>query len=180
MTKQPLFALIASLPFLRMREKPLLSHAGFLESAAVFIHGRDFDELAALSLTPADGGPSFRKGSFAAKYTAWEYALRQSIRRLRTAKFHLESSMSVRREPAYESDADAAAVRAYAAADPLERERILDAARWDKAEELTVGHTFDLDAVEAYAVKLQIAEKWAKRSAGDPDKNLDSSAAALE
>ena len=179
MTKQPLFALIASLPFLRMREKPQLSHAAFLESAAAFVGGRDLEELAALSLVPADGR-SFRKGSFAAKYTAWEYALRQSIQRLRTAKFHLETASPVRREPAYESDADGAAVRAYAAADPLERERILDAARWDKAEELTVGHTFDFDVVEAYAVKLQIAEKWAKRSAGDPEKNLDSSAAALE
>jgi len=179
MAEQPLYALIASLPFLRMQEKPAVSYGDFLESAAAFVEGQDLEELTALTLIPAKEQPCFRDGSFAAKYTAWENALRQSILRLRTAKFHLENTASAPRDAQFECDADSVAVRAYAA-DPLERERILDAARWDKAEELSSGHVFDLDVVEAFAVKLQIAEKWAKRAAGDPAKNLDSAAAMLE
>ena len=37
----------------------------------------------------------------------------------------------------------------------------------------------DLDQVCAYFIRLQIAEKWAKRTAGDAEKNLDAAAAAL-
>ena len=73
-------------------------------------------------------------------------------------------------------DADAAAVRAYSAADPLERERLLDAARWEKASELTLLHQFDLDVLCAYYLQLQLAEKWARRAAGNAAVNLDEAA----
>lgn len=136
--------------------------------------------MTALSIRPQDGYV-FAEGSFAEKYTVWELALRHSILRLRTQKNQAaQESVAVKREPVFECDADSVAIRAYSAANPLERERILDEARWTKADELTVLHQFDLDVLCAYRIKLEIAEKWSARAAGDPEKNMDLCAAALE
>lgn len=173
-----LYSLISSLPPLSMQEKPAVSREEFLESAAAFMLDREAEMLAALSIVPADD-TVFPEGSFCEQYTRWERALRRSILRIRTARRTDAAEQLAKHADAFECDADSAAVRAYAAADPLERERLLDAARWTKTEELTSGHVFDLDQVCAYFIRLQIAEKWAKRTAGDAEKNLDAAAAAL-
>ena len=45
--------------------------------------------------------------------------------------------------------------------DFVEREHKLDAVRWELTEELAAGRFFDLDALLAYAVKLNILQRWA-------------------
>lgn len=45
--------------------------------------------------------------------------------------------------------------------DFVEREHKMDALRWDLAEELSAGHYFDIDAVLAYVVCLNILQRWA-------------------
>ena len=62
---------------------------------------------------------------------------------------------------------------------PLEREKLLDLARWRKLEELEQGHLFDFDSLGAYRCKLLIAEKWQKRASGIPSENLDRAASAV-
>lgn len=173
-----LYSLLASLPALSMQEKPALTSAAFLEAAEAFVQGKDLEDLRALSLIPAENA-SFSKGSFAADYTAWEMALRSAILRLRTAKRKEALPESGRHELSFECDAESAAQRAYAAADPLEREKILDQARWTKTEELTVRSIYDLNSLGAYRIRLQIAEKWAARKAGDPAANMDAAAERL-
>lgn len=173
-----LYSLLASLPTLSMLEKPAISSDAFLEAAAAFVQGKDLEDLKALSLVPADEN-AFEKDSFAAAYTRWEKALRSAILRLRTAKRKDLTADNCKHELTFECDAESAAVRAYAATDPLEREKVLDQARWLKTEELTVRNIFDLGTLGAYFIRLQIAEKWAARNAGDPVANLDAAAGRL-
>ena len=173
-----LYSLLSSLPALSMLEKPGISSSGFLDAAATFVRGKDLENLQALSLIPAGDTP-FPANSFAARYTAWEMALRSAILRIRTAKRKNMQPENSKHELTFECDAESAAVRAYAAADPLEREKLLDQARWNKTEELTIRNIYDLDCVGAYYIRLQIAEKWAARKAGDPVANLDAAAARL-
>lgn len=49
--------------------------------------------------------------------------------------------------------------RAAGASDPLEASRLLLAAEWNYAEELGVGHTFDVVKIMIYFLKLQLLER---------------------
>jgi hypothetical protein len=44
----------------------------------------------------------------------------------------------------------------------IESEKFLDAARWQRLEELSQGHYFDLGALIVYALKLNILWRWEK------------------
>ncbi|MBO4264399.1 MAG: DUF2764 family protein [Bacteroidales bacterium] len=44
--------------------------------------------------------------------------------------------------------------------DILARERGLDAYLWDKAEEMTLMHVFDLDVILGFTVRLKMAARW--------------------
>ena len=174
-----LYSLLASLPALSMQEKPALTSAAFLEAAEAFVQGKDLEDLRALSLIPAEEN-TFRKGSFAADYTAWEMALRSAILRLRTAKRKEALPESGKHELSFECDAESAAQRAYAAADPLEREKILDNARWSFLDEMELDHYADLDALSIYYRKLLILEKWAQYQKDRAEKNLEETASIVE
>lgn len=120
----------------------------------------------------------FEKGTLAYRYTEFEVALRQSAMKLRAARlgggFAPVPAGSLR----FDSEADRVVHAAYAAANPLERERILDAGRWAKLDELESRRAtaFNFDTVCAYSIRIQIAEKWADRNPGHAEKNLDATA----
>lgn len=177
-----LFSLISSLPALQIFEAPAIDRGDFLLAAQAFLAPDDLAELAELSIAP-DTRKTFRSESFAAKYSTWETAFRHSILKLQLAKHknaEAQNAPPFRRDTTFECDADAAAAHAFSAADPLEREKLLDRARWDKTEELTVNHFFDLDRIQAYFIRLQIAEKWGRRASGDAAANFDAAAEAVE
>ena len=50
--------------------------------------------------------------------------------------------------------------------DILARERALDDIMWNKAEELTVLHVFDLDVILGFVAKLKIIDRWARLDEG--------------
>ena len=49
---------------------------------------------------------------------------------------------------------------------PLEAERALDRFRWEKTEELSQGHYFDIDFLVTYALQLEILERWERINSG--------------
>ena len=51
---------------------------------------------------------------------------------------------------------------ALAQKDILSRERALDTLMWNKAEELTLMHVFDMDVILATVAKLKITDRWSK------------------
>jgi len=54
----------------------------------------------------------------------------------------------------------------------LEAEIGLDRYRWEKIDELSKGHYFDIDFLVAYAIKLKILERWDKINSGGKEEVL--------
>ena len=166
------FSLVASLQLLKMTEAPLVSYENFMSHCAGMIYAKNMDLLRRFSLVPgvlpgqkpqdaASDDPNaleefigkFPKGSLAQEYLRFETALRHSAMKLRAAKLGA----------------------AFAAPNPVERERVLDTARWTKLDELEAKNVtrFNFDTLCAYSIRIQIAEKWAARNAGNSAEGLD-------
>ena len=193
-------SLVASLPLVRMTEAPQMSYAKFISDCTGQIDAKNLELLKKLSPVPGvppgqkaeasatdDPGAleafiaEFPKKSLAREYLLFESALRHSAMKLRAAKL---GSAFATPKPGYtlfDSEADRMVRTAFSAPNPVERERILDTARWNKLDELEVRNLsrFNLDTLCAYAIRLQIAGKWAARTAGDSAAGLDRTVSAV-
>ena len=187
-------SLVSSLPLLRMTEAPLVSYGKFMSDCEGMIDAKHLDLLRRFSLVPGlrpgekpqDAAPDdpgaleafieeFPEGSLAREYLLFESALRHSAMKLRAAKLGAAFAAPKPGHTFFDPEADRMVRAAFAAPNPVERERILDAARWDKLDELEVKNRtrFNFDTVCAYSIRIQIAEKWAARSAGNSAEGLD-------
>ena len=187
-------SLVASLPLLKMTEAPLVSYGKFMSDCAGMIDAKNMDLLRRFSLVPgllpgqkqqdaASDDPNaleefigeFPKGSLAQEYLRFETALRHSAMKIRAAKLGASFALPKPGHVFFDPEADRMVRAAFAAPNPVERERILDTARWAKLDELEVKNRtrFNFDTVCAYSIRIQIAEKWAARSAGNSAEGLD-------
>ena len=166
-----LYALIASLPQLKWDEAPHITLEELTESTDLYLNSTRSEQFRQLSLS-ADAADVPKK-SFAADYLAWETAFRNSIAKLRAARLNLDATPYLHADGAYETDADRSVREAFAAGNPLEREKMLDFARWQKIEELEFGNRFNFNVLCAYKLKLELLLKWKARDAGQSQKNLD-------
>ena len=69
---------------------------------------------------------------------------------------------------------------AWMVSSPLEREKILDQARWEKIEELEAGQLFSFEQLCAYKLKLLLQLKWVGRSPEQAAQNLDLAPSMVE
>ena len=187
-------SLVSSLPLLRMTEAPLVSYGKFMSDCEGMIDAKHLDLLRRFSLVPGlrpgekpqDAAPDdpgaleafikeFPEGSLAREYLLFESALRHSAMKLRAAKLGAAFAAPKPGHIFFDPEADRMVRAAFAAPNPVERERILDTARWAKLDELEVKNRtpFNFDTVCAYSIRIQIAEKWAARSAGNSAEGLD-------
>lgn len=188
------FSLVSSLPLLKMTEAPLVSHGKFMSDCAGMIDAKKLELLRRLSLVPgalpgqkpqdaAQDGPDaleefigeFPKGSLAREYLRFETALRHSAMKLRAAKLGAAFALPKPGHVFFDPEADRMVRAAFSAPNPVERERILDTARWNKLDELEAKNRsrFNFDTVCAYSIRIQIAEKWNARNAGNSAEELD-------
>ncbi len=172
-----LFALIASLPQLKWDDTPSMSMEELVASTDLYLSAQNFAMFQALSLSadPAE----FPSGSLAANYLTWETAFRNSIAKLRAARLNMDAAAYLHAGGSYESDADRFAREAFSAENPLEREKLLDAARWRKIEEIELGNRFNFNVLCAYKLKLELLLKWKARNAERSQENLDLAAAEV-
>ena len=187
-------SLVSSLPLLKMTEAPLVGYGKFMSDCSGLIDEKHLELLRRFSLVPGlrpgqkpqDGAQDsadaleefigkFPKGSLAREYLTFESALRHSAMKIRAAKLGSAFAAPKPGRTFFDPEADRAVRIAFAAPNPVERERILDTARWTKLDELEVRNRtrFNFDTVCAYSIRIQIAEKWAARSAGNSAEELD-------
>jgi len=160
---------------LQFGETPKITAEDFLASCSVFVHKENRDMLNALSPVPAMER-KYPSKSLAAKYMSWEISLRDRMARIRAAKWSKGNEYISPAEAEYDFDAERIAALAYGTSNPLEREKILDRARFEKIEELEHGLYFTFDNLCAYWLKLQILNKWTARTGEQALKNLDAAA----
>lgn len=149
------YFLVASLPLLELNAPapfPTAEFDGILQE--------NLDERAQRILFACRGNGQYPDNHPVYRQMAlFEEYLRNRIARKRAdrAGIHFESA-----DPEeYFSEVDFGLAQASGCADPLERERLVDKLRWERLEELSIGHDFDLDALIIYRCKLFIVNKYA-------------------
>ena len=194
------FSLVSSLPILKMTEAPLVSYGKFMSDCEGMIDAKKLDLLRRFSLVPgvlpgqkphnaAQDDPDaleafigeFPKGSLAQEYLRFETALRHSAMKIRAAKLGPAFAAPKPGHVFFDPEADRMVRAAFSAPNPVERERILDTARWNKLDELEAKNLtrFNFDTVCAYSIRIQIAEKWTARNAGNSAAGLDRTVASV-
>lgn len=155
------YYLVASLTHLRMEDPPPVSTGAFRELCRHHLCPADIAALDALlddtERTPA-GHPYV---------AAWRNAVRQvrnATARLRASRLQRDPAPFLRTCDGFNVWTEHAVVEAFQRPNPLERQRALDRLAWERAGELAAGNPFSENVVFAYAVRLQIAERWAAMS----------------
>ena len=179
------FALKASLPMLLFDSAPPMRSADFLERCEVWLPPDRMAVLRTLAEIPREARKQKSRlvpdnRSAMELYRDWEIALRNALARLRAVRLGHDPEEYLVATERYDSDAEAAARAAFNAADPLEKEKALDRARWDFLDGLEWKHAFDFSGLCIYRCKLLILEKWAARLAGNASANLDAAADRAE
>jgi Protein of unknown function (DUF2764) len=159
------YYLVASLPSLQLSAEPPMTRDEFRARAAEQLTAADLRELDALFA--GDG-----RSSFGRAFVRREAALRHALA-LRRAEVRGRDAESLR-ESGMEPDLALAAhvADAFAAADPLERERRIDAMRWRWLEEQQERDPFAPTAVFSYALRLDLAQRWSARTEAMGRKDL--------
>lgn len=98
------------------------------------------------------------------RWNSWETSLRNCAIRTAAHGQPADTGAFIRVEDDFFSDTARGVQQAYAAKDPLERERLLDMMRWEMLDGCEGTHSFDFDRLCIYKLKLMILEKWQRRS----------------
>jgi len=141
---------------LSLGEAPAISSEKFLESIGERLLAAEAAELRNLSLSPGDdvSGIDSIQG-----WNTWETSMRNAILRMRVKGASALLERYERDGGGFLMDTEAAARAAFSKSDPLEREKLLDEARWAFCDDLELGHEFDIVKLAAYRLKLLLCEK---------------------
>ena len=154
------YYIVSSLPALKWGEPPPFSAKIFCEMCSNWISKRQAVSLFAFDIAPssiADG----RGSSVAGGWKDWDSSFRNSLLRLRAKEKGRNAEKHIVQEKRFYSESESLAQNAFAAANPLEKERFIAIARWKKLDELQLGLIFDFEFLVAYKLKLLLLERWA-------------------
>ena len=181
MKHKQFYALKSSLPMLLFDGGTLITFQRFFECCEAFLPENALAFLRSLDLCPL-AEKKFPGASSMDSYARWEITLRNTLARLRGAKLSLDAEpYLVTLEGEEEFSAAAAARNIFAMqADPLEKDRALDRARWEYLESMELEHTFDFDSLCIYYCKMLIRSKWLARRKEIAAENLNKAALLSE
>jgi hypothetical protein len=150
------FYLVASLPLLALDRETPWSPEEFYYYCENLLSPSDLRDLRRI----VDGELEGLVHPAARHWACVETQLRNALARARAARAGLSVSPPQRPYDGFDMRAERAAAEAMGAADPLERELILDKHRWYLLEEMAGLDSFGAAAVFSYALRLRIAQKW--------------------
>ena len=107
------------------------------------------------------------------KWRAFDRTLRNELAVIRASRKHVDPARYLRKDGSGEQSVKTIAMNAYKNPSILESEKLLDEARWQALNELTIGHYFDIDFLLAYAQKLLILEKWERINTANKTQALE-------
>ncbi len=147
--------LIASLPMLRLGEKPPMDAAAF--RAACTGHLSD-EETAAVEAVLENREPPAGEAS-----NLWnsEVQLRDAIVRVRAKNRGTDAARFIRTHEGFSVTIEKMVTDAFTRPNPLEQQMELDRARWILADELALTDPFGLPGLLAFAAKVRLTNRWA-------------------
>ena len=155
--------LISSLPMLHFGAKPPFRFDKFLQTCQDKVPQEEIDIIkqAAFGFDYQGTQPTLEK------WYVFDTALRNELVKIRAAHRHIDPLKYIRRDESFSPSIAHIAINAHRNPSVLEAERMLDQARWQRLDELSLGHYFDLDYLIIYALKLQILERWQRINSAD-------------
>ncbi len=167
------YFLCASLPDLMFGKQSRLSVAAFDELCRGQVGEADFTRLTGTGLeVGSDPAESQGKPRVYAEMIRFEQYLRTRIAQRRAGREE-DRAASLPDPVEYFSEVDIALAQAAAAADPAERERVIDRLRWRRLDDLEAGHEFDFDRLCVYRLRLAILDKYRDRRAEPGRENFN-------
>ncbi len=147
--------LVASLPTLRLGEKPPMDVAVFRAACAGHLEAEELLTVDALleNREPPTGAAS--------KLWNAEVQLRDAVVRVRAKNRGTDAVRFIRPHEGFSVSIEKMVTDAFTRPNPVEREMELDRARWMLAEDLALTDAFGFPAILAFAAKVRIAERWA-------------------
>lgn len=142
------YYLVSQLPYLQFEQEQPITRRYFLEEARKWLNSDDYECLIQANInefSPLENIPS----PVLYNYRNFEYRLRKELALWRKAQKEGHEYKSIMFPSSLVKEGD-----------PLEVEKNLLYFRWQFIEEQETGHHFDLDAVVAYFLKLQISERF--------------------
>lgn len=158
------YYLVSSLPMLEFGAKPPLSYKDFIRCCQGQLASSDMNVIERTTILPyediEDPYPALRE------WKRFDTGLRNELARFRAGKRSKDPAQYIRGEDSSEAFVSGFAHWAVSQDSPIESELYLDRIRWERIEELQMGHYFDIDCLIAYALKLQILERWQTINSG--------------
>ena len=152
------YYLVASLPMLEFGGKKPFSRSDLLFRCRGNLNPADMATLERASIAPRenidDPSPTLRE------WNVFDAALRNDLARARAAKKGKDPAPYIRGDDSPDPFMAGFAHWLVEQEDPLEAERSFDRFRWERIEEIKKGHYFDIVSLIAYALQLQIIERW--------------------
>ncbi len=155
---QQYYFLCASLPMLAFGSKPPMSNEDFVKQSTGNVTVKDSGILLSARLLPEK---KIKKSHPALKvWAGFETMLRNEMVNFRAKKLGKDPLDYFRGEYVPAPNLTRIVLEASGEETPLEVERRIDTARWEKLEEIQQQHFFDLQFLVVYFLKLQILNKW--------------------
>ncbi|MCC7299548.1 MAG: DUF2764 family protein [Verrucomicrobia bacterium] len=148
--------LVASLPYLRFGEKPLVSRAAFLATCTEWLLAEDISALQAAFENQCSPDSDVSR-----RWWNGEVELRNAVVRVRAKNRSADAAGFIQPSDGFNMSIEKTVADAFTRVNPLEREAELDRVRWAQADELALTAPFGFAGIFSFAVKLCIAERWA-------------------
>jgi len=161
----PYYYLVAGLPMLFYPTDRPQTREEFLELCRTQVGKTDFRILAAADLAVRGERPSGSRTLD--RWRSWESSLRNELAKLRARRKAVEPAghlVEAEEQPGLPEIAR----QALSESSPLAAEDLLNRARWERLDQLEVGHYFDLDKLILYSLRLQLLER--KRRLADRER----------
>ena len=165
----------STLPSISLWEKPEIDIDTFLSRCSDWLTDKEMKLLKTADIIPAE--KLLHKNATVIKWNNWETCLRNRIAKNRSPKIDIDAVQYLKEEKDFFSESERIVQDAIAADTPLEKEKILDEQRWNYLTNLEAGHSFDIDLLCIYKLKLQLCAKWFSRVT---DKGKDNFEKALD
>lgn len=163
--------LVSSLPMLNFGARPPFSFEAFIESAQGKVSESDLDLLKNLPSVIDERAGVFTRPVIR-EFIEFDTELRNELVRIRAHSKKKDAQIYLRPQSGFFSEIPFIAAAAHRNPHVLDAEISLDAARWARLDQLSLGHFFDLDILIIYAYKLKILERWAAINSADKERLL--------
>lgn len=158
--KSEYYYLVASLPMLDFVMAAPVSYEDFLGHCREQLSEKDIEIILRATIEPIQATED--NCTTLQKYREFDRQLRNELVVVRAAKKEKEKFDYIKGDY-YTNPFLVHQVHViFSQESPREAERMLDRMRWETIEDLKSGHYFDIDYLVAYALELQILERWEK------------------